>query len=69
MADGTVVLPAVTNLRDKQTVLITSTQEITALVVDENGAGSIYGEPTSLSAEGFFKMKYDLALDAWFRVG
>ena len=69
MADGEIVLPAKANLRDKQTILVTTTQEITALALDGNGVATFYGEPTTLLAEGYFTLKYDLALDAWFRVG
>jgi len=68
LATGTITLPVPSNLRDKQKLIVTSTQEITALTIDENGA-SISGAPTTLAAGGFFTLKYDLVLSTWYRIG
>lgn len=68
-AAGTIVLPSSTNAVDKQEVLVTCTKAVTTLTVNANGASSIYGAPSSLSAHSFFKLKYDLGTQTWIRVG
>lgn len=68
-ATGTIVLPAVANVVDQQEVLVNCTQQVTTLTVDGNGAGSVTGEPSSLGADDFFKLKYDATTDAWYRIG
>lgn len=66
LAALTIALP--TNRTDKQEVLVNSTQILTALTV--SGAGTtVVGAPTTLAANGFFKMRYDAVLNSWFRVG
>lgn len=62
-------LPAVANIIDKQDILINCTQAVTTLTVNGNGAGAVTGEPSSLSANGFFRLKYDATGDVWYRVG
>lgn len=69
LATLTIELPAIVNLASNQEVLVTSTQELTALTVDKNDATNIFGEPTTLAAEGFFKMKYNSFQKTWYRVG
>lgn len=69
LAAGTIKLPAVSGCIDKQEVLVNSTQEITTLTIDGNGATAVTGEPASLSANGFFRLKLDLATSTWYRVG
>ena len=68
-ADGTITLPSVLSLEDKQEVLVNCTQVVTTLVVDGNGATAVTGEPSTLAANDFFKLKYDLATKTWYRVG
>lgn len=68
LATGTLTLPVSPGTRDKQTVLVTSTEEVTALTVVGNGA-TLSGEPSTISAGGFFKMKYDIRSNIWHRVG
>lgn len=68
-ADGEIVLPAVGNLVDKQEVLVNCTQNITTLVVDGNGAVAVTGEPSGITANDFFRLKYDLTVQTWYRVG
>ena len=68
-AAGTIVLPAVANLRDKQLVIVNCTQAVTALTIDGNGATAVTGEPSALLANGFFTMKYDGLTRTWYRVG
>lgn len=64
-ADGAITLPA--SPVDKQTVLVSTTQEVTAFVV--TSGKTVNGAPTALSAGDFFTLKYDLTFDAWYRVG
>lgn len=69
LAALTITLPAVANLRDKQTLIVNSTQVITALTIAANGATAVLGAPTTLAANGYFTLKYDLTLTTWYRVG
>ena len=68
-AAGTIVLPAVASVVDKQEVLVNCTQQVTTLTVDGNGATAVTGEPASLGADDFFRLKYDLPTSTWYRVG
>ena len=68
-AAGTIVLPAVASVVDKQEVLVNCTQQVTTLTVDGNGATAVTGEPASLGADDFFRLKYDLPTKTWYRVG
>lgn len=68
-ATGTITLPAVANAIDKQEVLVNCTQAVTTLTVDGNGATAVTGEPSSLAANDFFKLKYDANTSTWYRVG
>lgn len=68
-ATGTIVLPPVAGLADKQEVLVNCTQAVTTLTVSANGAGAVTGAPSSLSANDFFRLKYDAPTDSWYRVG
>ena len=67
-AAGTIVLPAVATCVDHQEVLVNCTQVVTALTVDGNGA-TVTGAPTTLSANGFFKLKFNAINTTWYRVG
>ena len=68
-AAGTVTLPSVANAIDHQEILINCTQAVTTLTVSGNGATAVTGAPTTLSANGFFRMKYDAVSKTWYRVG
>lgn len=68
-AAGTLVLPLASGLIDKQEVLVNCTQQVTTLTINGNGAGAVTGEPTSLAADSFFRLKYDLATSTWYRIG
>lgn len=68
-ATGTIVLPAVGNVIDKQEVLVNCTQAVTTLTVDGNGAVAVTGEPAALAANDFFRLKYDITVQTWYRVG
>lgn len=69
LAAGTVVLPAIASVIDKQEVLVNCTQVVTGFRVEANGAGSVVGAPTNLTANSFFRLRYDQTTNAWYRVG
>jgi len=63
-----VTLPADENATDGQEILVTSTEVVTTLTINGNGA-TVNGAPSALTANGFFKLRYN-ALDViWYRVG
>lgn len=68
-AAGTIVLPVYPGVIDKQEVLVNCTQQVTTLTVSANGALAVTGEPTSLGADDFFRLKFDLPTQTWYRVG
>lgn len=68
IASGTLVLPLAANAIDKQTVLVSTTQAITALAFNINGAISIIGAPTGLDANDTFMLKYDDPTSTWYMV-
>lgn len=68
-AAGTITLPPVAGLVDKQEVLVNCTQSVTTLTIGANGATAVTGAPTTLAANAFFRLKYDLATSTWYRVG
>lgn len=65
-AAGTIVLPAAPD--DQQIVQVNCTQSVSTLTVSGNGK-TVTGAPTTLAANGFFTLRFDGTLDAWFRVG
>lgn len=67
-AAGTIVLPAVAGLVDKQEILVNCTQAVTTLTVNGNGR-TVVGAPTTLAANAFFRLKYDSFTQNWYRVG
>lgn len=66
-AAGTITLPL--SPVDKQTVLMNSTQAVTALTVTPQSGAVVLGQPATLSANGFFTLKFDAVLKRWYRVG
>lgn len=69
LTDGTVTLPLASNVTDGMEILITTTQQITNFSLSSNGASNIYGEPGSLSANAFFKIRFYRSTNSWYRVG
>lgn len=67
-AAGTLVLPAVGNAVDRQEVMVNSTQAVTTLTINGNGA-TVTGAPTTLAANGFFRLRFDDVANVWYRVG
>ena len=70
-AAGTIVLPDPTQNVDKQSLIVTTTQAITALTVTGGAVNPVpvNGAPTTLAANGFFDLRYDTVLKSWYRVG
>ncbi len=68
LASGTVVLPLNTATPDGTEVLITTTQQITAFTLGLNGAAAAFGDPTTLAAEDFFRMRFVQATNSWYRI-
>lgn len=67
-AAGTIKLPTSSNLRDKQEVTVNTTQAITTLTINGNGA-TVTGAPTTLAQYAYFRLKYDLPTNTWYRIG
>jgi len=67
-AAGTITLPNPTTCIDGQQLLVSCTQAATALTVNGSGA-TVNGAPTSLAANGFFRLRFDVIDNAWFRIG
>ncbi len=68
LATGTVTLPLNTSTPDGTEILITTTQQITAFTLALNGAAAAYGDPTTLAAEDFFRMRFYQATNSWYRI-
>ncbi len=67
-AAGTLILPLLANCVDRQEILVNSTQAVTALAINGNGA-TVTGAPTSLTANSFFRLRFDNVSKVWYRVG
>lgn len=68
-ATGAITLPAVGNCVDGQEILVNCSQAVTTFTVDGNGAIAVNGAPTTLAANAFFRMRYQLQTKIWYRVG
>lgn len=68
LAAGTITLPALANCVDRQNLLVNTTQAITTLTVAGNGA-TVNGAPATLTAGGYFRLRFDAVLSSWYRVG
>lgn len=66
---GAIVLPLLANCIDGQEVLVACTQPVTALTMMGNGATAVNGAPSTLAANSFFRLRFDLIAKSWFRVG
>lgn len=71
LATGTIVLPLYSTVSDGLEVMFVSTQTITTLTVNGNGATAIVSAPTTLGsgAPVFFKLRYVSLTRSWYRVG
>lgn len=68
LAAGTVTLPLNTSTPDGTEILITTTQTITTFTLALNGATAAFGDPTTLAAEDFFRMRFYQATNSWYRI-
>ncbi len=68
LATGTVVLPSTAQAADGQECWLTSTQIITTLTVNGNGATALFGDPTTINEDAPFKLRYDKQTTSWYRV-
>jgi hypothetical protein len=68
VASLTILLPQVSGCVANQEILINTTQTITALTVNLNGAVG-GGVPTTLAANGFFTLRFEPVIQKWYRVG
>jgi hypothetical protein len=68
LATGTVTLPLNTQTPSGTEVLITTTQQITAFTLAPNNAANVYGAPSTLAAEDFFRMRYVQSTNSWYRI-
>jgi hypothetical protein len=68
LATGTVTLPLNTATPDGTEVLITTTQQITTFTLGLNGAAAAFGDPLTLAAEDFFRMRFVQATNSWYRI-
>lgn len=68
LAAGTITLPAVGNAVESQEILVSSSNTVTALTINTNGANSV-GAPTTIVAGGFFRLRFEPVLKCWYRVG
>lgn len=67
-AAGTIVLPPVAGVSDKQELLVNTTQAITTLTISANGASTL-GAPTSFAQYAYFRLRFDAVMKTWYRVG
>jgi len=68
-ANGTIVLPLASTCVDHQRLLVTCTQAVTTLATTLNGAVAAPGVPTTLAANAFFMLMFDMPTLNWYRVG
>ena len=69
IANLTLTIPIVPGAVDAQEVLVNSTQAVSTLTISVNGATAVIGAPTSLNANDYFRLKYDILMTTWYRVG
>jgi len=68
LAAGTVTLPLNTATPDGTEVLVTTPQIITTFTLALNGATAANGAPTTLAANGFFRMRFVQSQNSWYRI-
>ena len=68
LASGEIKMPAKANCIDKQELSCNTTNTVTALSFDGNGS-TVTGVPSTLAANGFFRLRYDAVTSTWYRVG
>jgi hypothetical protein len=68
LAAGAITLPAVANCVESQEILVSSSQIVTALTINTNGA-TVVGAPATLTATAPFRLRFEPVLKTWYRVG
>jgi len=68
LAAGTVTLPLNTGVPDGTEILITTTQNITALTIGINGAAAIFGNVTTLAAGSAVRYRFYQATNSWYAI-
>lgn len=66
---GAITLPHISNVVDGQEVLVFCTRQVNTFTVNGNGAVSVLGSPTALSAESSFNLRFNKESQSWYRVG
>ena len=66
-AAGTITLPPVASCFDGQEILVASSQTVTALTVNGNGA-AVYGIPLNLGLGGFFTIRFNQLQNSWYTI-
>lgn len=68
LATLTIQMPLASTCVENQELLVSTTQAISSLTINVNGGAGV-GLPTSLSAGGFFRIRFEPVLKTWYRVG
>jgi hypothetical protein len=68
LAAGTVTLPLNTGVPDGTEILITTTQNITALTIGINGAAAIFGNVTTLAGGSAVRYRFYQATNSWYAI-
>ena len=66
-AAGTITFPLLANCTDNQEIILVTTQAITALTVNGNGA-TVIGAPGTLSQYGGARFKFNSLSSTWYRL-
>lgn len=69
LTSGSITLPLNTQTPDGTEVLITTTLAITAFSLIRNGASAQYGTPSTLGVGDFFRTRFVVATNSWYRIG
>ncbi len=67
LATLTIILPQVATAISAQEIVVNSTQAVTTLTINGN-SGTVIGAPTSLAANGFFRLRFEPVLKVWYRI-
>lgn len=68
LASGTLTLPLNTSTADGTEVLITTTQTISALTVNANGASNVFGSPTALAGGAGVRLRFYASTNSWYAI-
>jgi hypothetical protein len=68
LAAGTITLPLNTGVPDGTELLVTTTQTITSLTLDLNGASAIFGGITTLVSGGAIRYRFYQSTNSWYAI-